>query len=103
MSMRLTCLMASQSGTLVNAVLHHCALPAMRVASGSAPRAALFPEEGEQEQGGDDGDEDGDEEAPALLAQAAGGAGPVLRPGIVHRLDKGCAHAPSALLLLFSL
>ena len=81
----------AQSGTLVNAVLHHCALPAMRVASGSAPRAALFPEEGDgegAEQGGE-GDDD-DEEAPALLApRDAGGAGPVLRPGIVHRLDKG--------------
>ena len=84
-----------QSGTLVNAVLHHCALPAMRVASGAPPRAALFPEADEAEAGEaaeDEGDDD-DERAPALLSlpRSAGGAAPVLRPGIVHRLDKGCA------------
>ena len=85
--------MPAQSGTLVNAVLHHCALPAMCVASGAPPRAALFPEadEAENEEDGD-GDDD-DERAPALLTleRSAGGAAPVLRPGIVHRLDKGCA------------
>ena len=76
----------------MNAVLHHCALPAMRVASGSTPRAALFPEEAD-ENDEQHGDEDGDDEAPALLApRSAGGAGPVLRPGIVHRLDKGCVY-----------
>ena len=67
----------------------------MRVASGAPPRAALFPEEGaetEEDEGGD-GDDD-DERAPALLTLAAGGAAPVLRPGIVHRLDKGCAMPP---------
>ena len=79
----------------MNAVLHHCSLPAMRVASGSRPRDALFPpDEADGGEAGDelDADEDVDDDAPpALLAPVAGAASAVLRPGIVHRLDKGCA------------
>ncbi len=87
----------------MNAVLHHCALPAMRVPTGARPRAALFPDDaeagaGDAEDDAEDGDEldDGDDEAAPLLAPllpppgAPGGGAPVLRPGIVHRLDKGC-------------
>jgi len=78
-----------ERGTLVNAVLHHCALPAMRVQAGAAPRAGLLPEEEDE---GEEALEDEDEEAPApLLALPHSGAQTVLRPGIVHRLDKGCA------------
>jgi 23S rRNA pseudouridine1911/1915/1917 synthase len=95
---------AAQSGTLVNAVLHHCSLPAMRVESGSRPRAALFPddaaagasaggEEDEEELEDADGDEEGGEGAQLMLAPS-GGAAAVLRPGIVHRLDKGCVLHP---------
>ena len=65
-------------GTLVNAVLHHCALPAMRVASGSRPRAALFPDDGgdddEDEEDALEGDSD-DGAPPVLLAPAAAPAG----------------------------
>jgi hypothetical protein len=95
-----------QSGTLVNAVLHHCSLPAMRVASGSRPRAALFPDddagaaagsEEEEEDELEDGDEDGGEGGQMLLAPSSSGAA-VLRPGIVHRLDKGCVHCRQAAL-----
>jgi len=65
-------------GTLVNAVLHHCALPPLRLPPGAAARAGLLPEEADAE--------DGDE--PALPASAGLGAA-TLRPGIVHRRDKG--------------
>ena len=56
-------------GTLVNAVLHHCRLPAMRFLSGSPPAddAAGLP----------------------LGSSVLSGPEPVVRPGIVHRLDKG--------------
>ncbi|KAI8466220.1 MAG: RNA pseudouridine synthase [Monoraphidium minutum] len=80
-------------GTLVNALLGHCGLPAMTVASGSARAGGggLVAGGGGE---GEDGDADGGGccqppvlgTAPATAAAAAPG---VLRPGIVHRLDKG--------------
>ena len=76
------------SGTLVNAVLHHCGLPGLRFgASGPAgaseePGAAAGPvldlEDGEA----------AGEWAGGLLP-AGSSSGGTLRPGIVHRLDKG--------------
>ena len=64
-------------GTLVNAVLHHCRLPAMRFLSGSSPSA----------DGGGWGHE-GEGGLP-LGSSVLQGPEPVVRPGIVHRLDKG--------------
>eukprot|EP00887_Chlorella_sp_A99_P003203 scaffold9.g3203.t1 len=130
------------SGTLVNALLHHCGLPAMRLARGAAPPASLagaagaaasadeeLAGEAEEEDEEDEelwSDDDGDsqlellplplssapggpggppqqppatpEPAPAPAgagagdaagAAAAAAAAGVLRPGIVHRLDRG--------------
>lgn len=72
-------------GTLVNALLHHCELPPMRYSSGSAPRKALATSSGDT----DDSDEEIDEEAPGAVLTTWSGPAPVIRPGIVHRLDKG--------------
>lgn len=68
----------------MNALLHHCGLPAMRYSSGSAPRIALeTPDDSEEP------DEEIDEEAPGGILTTWSGSAPVIRPGIVHRLDKG--------------
>lgn len=72
-------------GTLVNALLHHCGLPAMRYSSGSPTRKALATSSGDSEES----DEDVDEEAPGGVLTTWSGPAPTLRPGIVHRLDKG--------------
>ena len=83
------------SGTLVNAVLHHCGLPPMRVASGTAPPSALLPpadtgDDGMDGEGDDDDDDDTEGGGSTLfLAPPHLSSGAVLRPGIVHRLDKG--------------
>lgn len=86
------------SGTLVNAVLHHCALPAMRVDTGSTPPSALLGADasaaaagGEEDTEGDDEDEEssGFHLVPEEPAGQRAGPAPVLRPGIVHRIDKG--------------
>jgi len=53
----------------------------MRYSSGSATRKALVDSE--------ELDEDIDEEAPGGVLTTWSGPAPVLRPGIVHRLDKG--------------
>ncbi|CAM6035617.1 unnamed protein product [Sphagnum compactum] len=68
-------------GTLVNALLHHCGLPAMRYA-----RAALQDPLHESEELDDDSDDD---ETPGSIVAMWLGPAPVIRPGIVHRLDKG--------------
>ncbi|KAG0565136.1 hypothetical protein KC19_8G167600 [Ceratodon purpureus] len=71
-------------GTLVNALLHHCGLPAMKYSSGSPPRIALeTPDDSEES------DEETDEEAAGGILTTWSGPAPVIRPGIVHRLDKG--------------
>jgi 23S rRNA pseudouridine1911/1915/1917 synthase len=77
------------SGTLVNAVLHHCGLPAMRVASGATPPSALLPpgDAGDDDVDGAEAEDDEDEGGGPTLMVSHPGA--VLRPGIVHRLDKG--------------
>ncbi|GAB4822268.1 hypothetical protein N2152v2_009314 [Parachlorella kessleri] len=121
------------TGTLVNALLHHCGLPAMRLRSGQAAplslggsaglgnvqeesqphnssstcgngEAALLLDDTEDDYGSGEGVSDDDADGslllsfvPAAAAAAAGGApsssqAPALatiRPGIVHRLDKG--------------
>ena len=86
------------SGTLVNALLHHCGLPGLsldQVLSGSQPQPELA--------GDDSADTDEDEEAaeeepgagapPVTMLPSSGRPGDeadsVIRPGIVHRLDKG--------------
>lgn len=69
-------------GTLVNALLHHCELPAMRYSSGSTPKNAL-------ESPSVDDSEEIDEEALVGTVTTLSGPPPVIRPGIVHRLDKG--------------
>jgi 23S rRNA pseudouridine1911/1915/1917 synthase len=115
------------TGTLVNALLHRCGLPAMRIEPGRAPprslagvavaaaeRAASV-EDAEEDVvgGGFDGnkedislllgeedddddiiiDEDVDEEeegiGPLPSSATSSSAAPPIRPGIVHRLDKG--------------
>jgi 23S rRNA pseudouridine1911/1915/1917 synthase len=68
-------------GTLVNALLHHCGLPAMRYA-----RAALQDPPHKSEELDDDSDDD---ETPGSIVAMWSGPAPVIRPGIVHRLDKG--------------
>ncbi|KAK9816418.1 hypothetical protein WJX72_000028 [[Myrmecia] bisecta] len=79
------------SGTLVNALLHHCHLPAMGVAD---VRTSLTPsEDDEEEQEGFEDDSNGDKDgdgAPLLTPlSSSNGQVPIIRPGIVHRLDKG--------------
>jgi len=71
------------TGTLVNALLHHCRLPAMHVALGSPSQLSL--------QAPGDGEEVPEEEEGIVLAPASlsGQSMPTIRPGIVHRLDKG--------------
>lgn len=109
------------SGTLVNALLHHCGLPAMRLArdapaplslegvgrswrggGGGDPHSADAGEEDDMTEellSDDDADDDGGarlmfadavvaEPVSAAAAAAAASAG-VVRPGIVHRLDRG--------------
>jgi len=67
-----------ETGTLVNALLHHCgSLPL-------PPARALLPDEGDGE---GDSEADEDEGGEAALAQLS--IGGERRPGIVHRLDSG--------------
>ena len=78
------------TGTLVNALLHHCHLPAMQLAIGSPPPisltgAAELAEE-EEEVPDDDVIEE-TELGPLMPLQCT--QMPIIRPGIVHRLDKG--------------
>ena len=76
------------TGTLVNALLHHCHLPAMQLAIGSPPPLSLTgaAEEAEEEVPDDDVVEE-TELGPLVPLQC--GRMPIIRPGIVHRLDKG--------------
>lgn len=92
------------TGTLVNALLHHCGLGPMRVDPGDAAPLSLAasPDAGD-DQDEHDADADADlevdfdeEDAAALVLRPAAAAsssasylGPTIRPGIVHRLDKG--------------
>jgi tRNA pseudouridine synthase 2 len=87
-------------GTLVNALLHHLGLPAMEAGelmTGNRPRRST--EDGEEdgsEEEEDDGDpfsEEDEEEQAAVAAppQPLNNHQPpsIVRPGIVHRLDRG--------------
>lgn len=81
-----------ERGTLVNAVLYHCRLPAMRVVTGSH-------NDKREESGGGGGEEDeaDEDEGDSWTLAGQGGSSNsgsndqpiILRPGIVHRLDKG--------------
>lgn len=107
--------MGAQSGTLVNAILFHCGLPAVRLVEGERAEGGLLSgrgteartggsdefgssESGEQQQQYDENDDDDDASVRLLLAEEAPSGSssmesssqdPVIRPGIVHRLDKG--------------
>ncbi|XP_024538422.1 RNA pseudouridine synthase 2, chloroplastic isoform X1 [Selaginella moellendorffii] len=80
-------------GTLVNAILHHCGLPAVEV---SLP--VMMDEESDDDEGeelSENGDQDYEKDE-VEVHKARGetpsrfrGPRPVIRPGIVHRLDKG--------------
>lgn len=71
-------------GTLVNAVLHHYSLPAVSLASAndSAQPALLARRDNDTDDAVDASSED---DCPMLPQNSEG----VIRPGIVHRLDKG--------------
>ena len=66
-----------ESGTLVNAVLFHCELPATRVMLGNERDTRPFQEE-----------HDRDEQTMITTGSSSDHSG-IVRPGIVHRLDKG--------------
>jgi 23S rRNA pseudouridine1911/1915/1917 synthase len=121
MSVGVTCGVGAQSGTLVNAILFHCGLPAVRLVEGGRAEGGLLSgrsteartggsdevvgsESGEQQQqqqhdeNDDDDDDDDDASVRLLLAgedtsrsssMERSSQDPVIRPGIVHRLDKG--------------
>ncbi|EIE24408.1 pseudouridine synthase [Coccomyxa subellipsoidea C-169] len=72
------------TGTLVSALLHRFGLPSVRLSADDSPGDELEAAESE----------DGDEEraVPWALPEtpmSVGQSGDVIRPGIVHRLDKG--------------
>lgn len=72
------------SGTLVNALLHHCgALPTPPVYTGDSGSGWARPD------GPDGDDEDEDAEAGMTVAAPALSIGGQQRPGIVHRIDRG--------------
>ncbi|KAL2622413.1 hypothetical protein R1flu_002618 [Riccia fluitans] len=79
-------------GTLVNALLHHCGLPAMQLVTGSSgSQGGLL---GSQEVDEDIFDADENDEEEGVQPETKGrlewsGPAPIIRPGIVHRLDKG--------------
>ncbi|GAX81297.1 hypothetical protein CEUSTIGMA_g8728.t1 [Chlamydomonas eustigma] len=78
-------------GTLVNALLYHCGLSGLSVGdvpSGSTIDPSSISDRIKSVDEGEDEDEDNLKNAaslPGLLSQPPG----ILRPGIVHRLDKG--------------
>jgi len=93
------------TGTMVNALLHHCGLPPLQVDPGDSSTAAdrSFDDLSSSTEDEDDPEEDGEggtttERKPGGGGGLLGGAttplavnasNPVIRPGIVHRLDKG--------------
>jgi tRNA pseudouridine synthase 2 len=82
------------SGTLVNAVLHHCNLPGL-LSTATTPNKQKQGEENLNESSSSSKDDDEEGEVVSGLAGATYstdmmyGNVPVPRPGIVHRLDKG--------------
>jgi 23S rRNA pseudouridine1911/1915/1917 synthase len=120
MSVGVSCGVGAQSGTLVNAILFHCGLPALRLVEGERAEGGLLSgrgteartggcdevvgsesgEQQQQQQQHDENDDDDDDDASVRLLLAGenpsgsssmerGSQDPVIRPGIVHRLDKG--------------
>ena len=73
------------AGTLVNALLHHCQVGPVELGPDQMGPGSLLG--GDEEDALDPDDDEGDGGRPAL-APGLPGAG-VIRPGIVHRIDKG--------------
>lgn len=74
------------TGTLVNAVLHHCGLGAVQFGTVSLEGQQQLPlEEDDDDDDGDDGD--GDNIMQQIIPNTP--TTTIIRPGIVHRLDKG--------------
>lgn len=87
-----------EGGTLVNAVLFHCGLPAI---SGDHPAHSLAALADVDVPAGEDvsdvsPDDDVETDDRVVAATSLGPNNAVLRPGIVHRLDKGAHAAGSA-------
>mmetsp|Transcript_24758 Transcript_24758/g.53282 ORF Transcript_24758/g.53282 Transcript_24758/m.53282 type:complete len:455 (-) Transcript_24758:15-1379(-) len=78
----------NHSGTLVNAVLHHCNLPSLDPAAHAAGASLTAAEAGDADEVGDD-DGGGRFLGGGYRGDVMYGTMPVPRPGIVHRLDKG--------------
>ncbi|KAK9821673.1 hypothetical protein WJX74_007332 [Apatococcus lobatus] len=90
-----------ESGTLVNALLHHCSLPPIELTEDmQAPTSLLglgsaYTDEEEEEDFGVEGAPKGSCSSPVdkgqLTARTEAGSdrSSVIRPGIVHRIDKG--------------
>ena len=81
------------SGTLVNALLYHCKCPALVVQEGrKIPKSLDFATAEDENDDEDDEDEDvdhDDDEIMPYLGPTASEEDTTVRPGIVHRLDKG--------------
>lgn len=85
------------SGTLVNALLHRFGLPSVHISVEEPSEGAG--DSGSREDGAKDGvgskdevaeEEEEEEEGPWALPEVSRGlSGGIIRPGIVHRLDKG--------------
>jgi hypothetical protein len=79
----------------VNAILYHCGLPAMQVALGAPMPSGLWVEtdpDDDQTDPDDDqlgADSDLEPSVSYPLHPPSDKQPPVMRPGIVHRLDKG--------------
>ncbi|KAJ7571420.1 hypothetical protein O6H91_01G162700 [Diphasiastrum complanatum] len=71
------------SGTLVNALLHHCGLPAVRYPCTSLSNTLIMQGEDNKQDVEEDFDDD---EFPVTSDRLSNHS---IRPGIVHRLDKG--------------
>lgn len=90
------------TGTLVNAILHHCKMPAIRLeidAAGkflglmhscSCGRESDICEVGKgQNDASEESEEEDESDGLWSRGRVQHGEAPVIRPGIVHRIDKG--------------
>lgn len=71
------------SGTLVNGILHHCSLPALHIHPADYRNVS-----GNQVEEWVEGDDSHDDSTPTIFEHGIQSTSTV-RPGIVHRLDKG--------------
>ena len=74
------------AGTLVNALLHHCQVGPVELGPDQLGPGSLLG--GDEEDALDSDDDEGDDGGRRALRPGLPGAG-VIRPGIVHRIDKG--------------